>query len=221
MYHQKPHRALGISPVEMWNSSIKPEDIRVPEDPAVLDVVMGRRYQRALTHKGVEFQGLYYNSPELHELRCRKGSELAVEIRVDESDLGQIFLVSPEEKEVFAVPALRRDYATGIGLFQHRVIRSYQKRHASLEASPDGWLQAKEEIVEIIESEMRLKRKRSNKRVARWEIPSRLLVRQSGTAVRFQARLSPASVESRHRVPKGILRRTRLEGESPFGHDPG
>ena len=38
VYHQRPHRALGISPVEVWNSSIKPEDIRVPEDPAVLDV---------------------------------------------------------------------------------------------------------------------------------------------------------------------------------------
>ena len=168
VYHQKPHRALGISPVEMWHCSIKPEDIRVPEDPAVLDVIMGRRYQRALTHKGVEFQGLYYNSPELHELRCRKGSELAVEIRVDESDLGRIFVLSPEEKEVFTVPALRRDYATGIGLFQHRVIRRYRKRHASLGPSADGWLQAKEEIVEIIEAETHLKRKRSNKRVARW-----------------------------------------------------
>ena len=67
---------------------VSPEISPLPEDPAVLDVVMGRRYQRALTHKGVEFQGLYYNSPELHELRCRKGSELAVEIRVDESRLG-------------------------------------------------------------------------------------------------------------------------------------
>jgi putative transposase len=168
VYHQKPHRALGISPVEMWNSSIKPEDIRVPEDPAVLDVIMGRRYRRVLTHKGVEFEGLYYNSTDLHELRCRKGSELPVEIRVDESDLGRIFVLSPGEKDVFTVSALRSDYATGIGLFQHRVIRRYQKRHASLEPSPDGWLQAKEEIVEIIENETRLKRKRSNKRVARW-----------------------------------------------------
>src|SRR5208283_2467822 len=117
----KPHRALGISPAEMWNSSIKPEDIRVPADPAVLDVIMGRRYQRVLTHKGVEFQGLYYNSPELHEL--------PVEIRVDESDLGSIFVLSPEEKEALIVPALRRDYATDVGLFQHRVIRHYHKRH--------------------------------------------------------------------------------------------
>src|SRR5271157_5472168 len=172
----------------MWNSSSNPEDIRVPEDPAVLDVVMGRRYQRALTHKGVEFQGLYYNSPELHKLRCRKGSELSVEIRVDESDLGHIFVLSPKEKEVFTIPAVRRDYATGIGLFQHRVIRSYQKRHASLEPSPDGWLQAKEEIVEIIENETRLSGNGPTSESPVGEIPRRLAVRQSGMTVRFQAR---------------------------------
>ena len=34
--------------------------------------------------------------------------------------------------------------------------------------TPDGWLQAKEEIVEISRVKTRLKRKRSNKRVARW-----------------------------------------------------
>jgi putative transposase len=168
VYHQKPHRALGISPVEMWNSSIRPEDIRVPEDPALLDVVMGRRFARVLTHKGIEFQGLFYNSPELHELRCRNGSELQVEIRVDESDLGRIFVLSPKPREVYAVPALRSDYAAGIGLFQHRVIRQYQKRHAPLKPNADGWLQAKEEIVKIIENETHLKRKRSHQRVARW-----------------------------------------------------
>jgi putative transposase len=152
----------------MWNSSIRPEDIRVPEDPALLDVVMGRRFARVLTHKGIEFQGLFYNSPELHELRCRNGSELQVEIRVDESDLGRIFVLSPKPREVYAVPALRSDYAAGIGLFQHRVIRQYQKRHAPLKPNADGWLQAKEEIVKIIENETHLKRKRSHQRVARW-----------------------------------------------------
>src|SRR5208283_3878790 len=201
----KPHRALGISPAEMWNSSIKPEDIRVPADPAVLDVIMGRRYQRVLTHKGVEFQGLYYNSPELHELRCRKGSELPVEIRVDESDLGRIFLVSPEDKEVFTVPALRRDYATGIGLFQHRVIRRYQKRHASLESGPDGWLQAKEEIVEIIENETRLKRKRSTKRIARWGGSKSAggQTERDGSSVPSQT--LPASVDTATEYPREAL----------------
>src|SRR5208283_2797611 len=205
VYHQKPHRALGVSPVEMWKSSIKPEDIRVPEDPAVLDVVMGRRYQRALTHKGVEFQGLYYNSPDLHELRCRKGNELPVEIRVDESDLGHIFVLSPKDKEVFAVPALRRDYATGIGLFQHRVIRRYQKRHTSLEPSPDGWLQAKEEIVEIIESETRLKRKRSNKRVARWGDCKSAGGQTEWDGSSVPSKTLPVSIETGTEYPKEAL----------------
>jgi putative transposase len=146
VYHKKPHRALGIAPAQMWNSSIRPEDIRVPDDPALLDVTMGRRFARVLTHKGIEFQGLFYNSPELHEMRSREGSVLQVEIRIDESDLGQIFVFSPSKKAVFKVPALRSDYATGIGLFQHRVIRHYQKRHSGLESSPDGWLRAKQEL---------------------------------------------------------------------------
>jgi len=205
VYHQKPHRALGISPMEMWNSSIKPEDIRVPEDPAVLDVIMGRRYQRALTHKGVEFEGLYYNSPELHELRCRKGSELPVEIRVDESDLGRIFVLSPGERDVFTVPALRSDYAIGIGLFQHRVIRRYQKRHASLESGPDGWLQAKKEIVEIIENETRLKRKRSNKRVARWRDSNLAGGQTTCDGSVAPTKSLPASVEASAEYPREAL----------------
>lgn len=205
VYHQKPHRALGISPVEMWNSSIKPEDIRVPEDPAVMDVIMGRRHQRTLTHKGIEFEGLYYNSTDLHELRCRKGGELPVEIRVDESDLGRIFVLSPEEKDVFTVPALRSDYATGTCLFQHRVIRRYQKRHASMKSSPDGWLQAKEEIVEIIENETRLKRKRSNKRVARWgdSNPAGGQTTNDGSVVPTKS--LPASVETGTECPREAL----------------
>jgi len=151
---------------------------------------------------GVEFEGLYYNSPELHELRCRKGSELPVEIRVDESDLGRIFVLSPGERDVFTVPALRSDYAIGIGLFQHRVIRRYQKRHASLESSPDGWLQAKEEIVEIIENETRLKRKRSNKRVARWgdSIPAGGQTTCDGSVAPTKS--LPASVEASTEYPR-------------------
>jgi|SRR5579864_1541247 len=168
VYHQKPHRVLGISPAQMWSSSIRPEDISVPDDPAALDLTMGRRFVRILTHKGIEFQGLYYNSPELHDLRLRRGSVLEVEIRVDESDLGHIFVLSPGTGQAVEVPALNKHYASGIGLFQHRVIRRYQKRSA-LEPSTDGWLRAKQEIAEIIARETRLKPKRSRQRVARWE----------------------------------------------------
>ena len=100
------------------------------------------------------------------------------------------------------MPALRRDYATGIGLFQHKVIRHYQKRHASLEPSPDGWLQAKEEIVEIIESETRLKRKRSNKRVARWGDSKSAGGQTEWDGSSVPSQNLPASVETGTECPK-------------------
>src|SRR5690606_5710902 len=59
-YHQRNHRALGVSPSVMWNSSITPEEILVPEDPAVLNAILGRSEKRRLTHKGIGLYGLLY-----------------------------------------------------------------------------------------------------------------------------------------------------------------
>jgi putative transposase len=167
IYHQKVHRALGISPVQMWNSSIKPEDIPLPDDPTQLDVIMGRADRRVLSHKGIELDGLFYNSSDLHELRCKEGSRLEVQIRVDESDIGHIYVLSPKTSQAFKVPALRGDYARGVSQWQHRVFRN-QARHSGAESGPDDWLQAKETIARLIEDDFNLKRHRSRKRVGRY-----------------------------------------------------
>jgi putative transposase len=58
--------------------------------------VSGRIESRTLTHKGIEFEGLFYNSPELTELRRKEGANLAVEIRINESDIGSIYVLSPK-----------------------------------------------------------------------------------------------------------------------------
>jgi hypothetical protein len=67
-----------MTPAKMWTSSIKPEDIRLPDENTQLDVVMRRVESRSLTHKGIEFEGLlFYNSPELTELRRKEGASLS------------------------------------------------------------------------------------------------------------------------------------------------
>ena len=115
VYHQKPHRALGISPVEMWNSSIKPEDIRVPEDPAVLDVIMGRRYQRALTHKGVEFQGLYSTRPNC--MNCDAGKAVNCQSRFGSTKAtwGAFSFARQKRKEYFRCPPCDVTTRQGLG----------------------------------------------------------------------------------------------------------
>jgi putative transposase len=159
----------------MWTSSIKPEDIRLPDETTQLDVVMGRVESRSLTHKGIEFEGLFYNSPELAELRRREGANLTIEIRVNESDIGSIYVLSPKTSKAYTVPSLDPEYANGISLWQHKVIKNYQRQHFDRDFGVDGWLQAKNEIARLIDESLKLKRTRTHKRIARYrETPEQM-----------------------------------------------
>ncbi len=129
---------------------------------------MGRVESRSLTHKGIEFEGLFYNSPELTELRRKEGANLKVEIRVNESDIGSIYVLSPKTSKAYSVPALDPDYAGGISLWQHKVIKNYQRQHFDTDHGVDGWLQAKNEISHLIDESLKLKRTRTHKRIARY-----------------------------------------------------
>jgi putative transposase len=123
---------------------------------------------RSLSHKGIEFEGLFYNSPELIELQRKEGKKLTVEIRVNDSDSGSIYVLSPKTSKAYAVPALDRDYASGISLWQHKVIKNYQRQHFDKDDGVDGWLQAKSEIARLIDESLKLKRTRTHKRIARY-----------------------------------------------------
>jgi putative transposase len=168
VYHQQVHRSLQTTPAKMWTSSIRPEDIRLPDETTQIDVVMGRVESRSLSHKGIEFEGLFYNSPELIELQRKEGKRLTVEIRVNESDIGSIYVLSPKTSKAYAVPALDREYASGISLWQHKVIKNYQRQHFDKDDGVDGWLQAKDEISREIDACFKLKRTRTHKRIARY-----------------------------------------------------
>ena len=168
VYHQQVHRSLQATPSKRWTSSIRPEDIRLPDETTQLDVVMGRVESRSLTHKGIEFEGLFYNSPELIELRRKEGANLKVEIRINESDIGSIYVLSPKSSKAYSVSALDLDYAGGISLWQHKVIKNYQRQHSDTDHGVDGWLQAKNEISHLIDESLKLKRTRTHKRIARY-----------------------------------------------------
>jgi putative transposase len=130
---------------------------------------MGRVGVKDLTHRGIEHEGLFYNSEELTELRHREGAKLSVEIRANDSDIGHIYVLNPSTSASYSVPALRQDYAKGLSLWQHNVIKRWQARDPNLGTGPDGWLQAKEDIAQLIEQDFQLKRQKTRKRVARFK----------------------------------------------------
>jgi len=168
VYHQRPHRGLGnLSPVAVWRASITPDQILLPDDPARLDAILGRSAGRRLSHKGIELDGLFYNSPELLMLRRRLGSTLDVEVRVDDADLGRIIVLAPDTGEPITVECLDKEYAQGLSRYQHKVCKRYASREFN-RSCPETWLQAKVRIAQIIESEYGLKRRATRKKIARY-----------------------------------------------------
>lgn len=167
-YHQKPHRSLKLPPAVLWKTRISAEDIPVPDDPARLDAILGRSEQRKLTHKGIELDGLLYNSPELTRLRQKLGEKLDVEIRVDDIDIGEIVVLSPDKKRMFKVPAIAVDYAKGLTRWQHRVCKRYAAREME-KYDAGGWLNAKETISRLIREEFMHKKMKSRAKIARFQ----------------------------------------------------
>lgn len=158
-YHQKPHRSLKVPPSCAWANSISLPDIRMPDDPTILDAIVGQVEQRSLSHKGIEYDSLYYNSPELSHLRRRHGDKLDVEIRVNPEDIGQIHVISPDKKTTYVVPAINKAYAAGLSQWQHKLCKRYAARELHKFDDPTVWLEAKEKIREIFDLEGRRTKK--------------------------------------------------------------
>lgn len=156
VYHQRQHRSLGITPAEMWAKTINYDDIPLPADLDALDVIMGKEEERVLTHKGIEYEGLKYNSDELEALRRQYGFRLEVTISVDESNIGSIYVIYGDH--CIKVPALKSAYAEGISLWQHKKFKALAEK-----SNPDGWMKAKEEIRLEIRQELGIKKPKSSK----------------------------------------------------------
>lgn len=173
-YHQRPHRGLdNISPQAKWQSSISPSEIPLTDDFSRIDILLGKLFDgKKLTHKGIEINSLLYNSPDLVDLRRKFGEDLIVSIRVDEGDLGHLWVQIPETNEFIEVNALNYEYAKGLSLWQHKIIRRYAKNNLNRD-DPLHWAKALLDIREKIDDEINGKHRKTNARIARFREASK------------------------------------------------
>lgn len=217
VYHQMPHRALHQPPAVLWQSSISSEDIRVASDPAWLDAVMGKSVTRRLTHKGIELDGLFYNSSELTLLRRKHGAAFDVQVRVDSSNLGSVVVFSPEGTAMFKVPALAQKYAAGLTEWQHRVFKRYVAAKEG-EYSPDAWLRAKMEICRMVQGEFMHKKQATRTKVARFN-ESRVAAKAAATDVNVEDAASAAPPAAPSQLPTPMPRPAPQGGPPPSTND--
>lgn len=172
VYHQKPHTSLdGYSPEYQWNANVSEEDVRLPSSLKNLDAIMGKPDVRVLTHKGIEYEKLLFNSIGLVNLRRRFGDKLKVNIRVDEGNLEKIYVIAPDNSEIIEAPCLDQEYAKDLSMWQHKVCIRYAalEMKKNLGNNVNAWRHAKEEMSEIVMNEMLSGKKRTHSKSKRFQ----------------------------------------------------
>jgi putative transposase len=167
-YHQSSHRALGRPPIAVWNENVDENQIPLPVKMDEITALMGAIEKRTVTHKGVELNHLFYNSLELNDMRLRYGERFKTEVRFDGGDLGFIYVIDPHTNVPIKVPAIREDYATGLSLWQHKMIRQYAKRYIASRTDVEALAEAKQKLRELIARDFIKKKIKSRSRIGRF-----------------------------------------------------
>lgn len=176
---QMPHPTFGTSRENVWLKGISEYPPALPSSMQELRILLGSLTYRVISKSGIEFEGLYYRSPELIRLRYiyerrdkrrntgTKEREKA-KIKFDPTDLSLIYVFDPDNHNFVAIPAVSQKYTSGLSLWQHRVI----KKVASSEAKQVDIIAlaiAKQKIQDIVERDWKTSnRGRTKVSMARW-----------------------------------------------------
>lgn len=121
-----------------------------------LSVITGMSKEISVRQGGVEFMYLPYRSPELGDLVKRQRSPtFRTEMKYDPNDLGTIWVRDPSERSWISVPCLYEDYASGLSLRQHRMIRAQAKATLRGKGGYDEFLRAQTELQDMFDGSIK------------------------------------------------------------------
>lgn len=128
VYQWDEHRGIQDVPARLWNELTKQHPPRMPENVAKLNILKEMLVYRTIQErKGIEYQGLHWNSEALQMLRNDWHTE--VKVKIDPTDLSSIRVYHPTDKDrVLVVPSADPEYTADLTLDQHNLIKAF-KRH--------------------------------------------------------------------------------------------
>lgn len=170
VYHVQYHRGLGGVPLKVYERGIaKYPPAGLPRHVDDLTVLFGSTEERTVQHTGVELHGgLFYNAPALAIVRSRLNGKKTL-IRYDAENLGTIHVYDPVDQVYIPAECTELDYAEGLSLWQHNVIKRYARKRAEEEEDVISVAQAKAEIQQMVEKAWRKASKTGSKqKESRW-----------------------------------------------------
>ena len=156
VYHQRPHRTLGVSPMAAWKSLVRIDELLLPCDARSVVQVCRVPEIRRLTHKGIESDGLAWNSEDLREMRKEIAADLEVRVFFNRMNLGYVGVEHPVRRHIAEVRAINFDYANNLTLYQHETMRQFAKTNG-IEDDVPGYLLAQARIRDMVSEAMRIK----------------------------------------------------------------
>lgn len=166
IYCQKTHRSTQRTPSSLWNEGLQVVEPMLPESREQLDLILTSEDERVLSHKGIEFKGLFYNSSELSLFRYRSECK-NLKFRYDKENLGFIWVYDDYEGNFLKVVCIDPTYAEGLSLRQHLLIRSEARERGVSEQNTASLLKSRERFREKIKAKSKHKLLRERRKAAR------------------------------------------------------
>lgn len=158
-YMQNPRRGMEDIPACRWRNHFGAFTPDIPDDLDFLNTALGEHAFRTAFHYGIDIFHLRYNNQQLGEVRKRFGTGLSksvdVEVNFDRGNIAYIYVLNPGNGKYFRVDAVNyNEYAKGLSLWQHRVIRKWKLKNLRDKTDLNGLAEAKERIRQLVQQDL-------------------------------------------------------------------
>lgn len=168
IYMQTKHRSINATPHQKWLKGLERFEPLLPSSRDHFDLICAKEYKRKLSHEGILFKHLFYNSEALRTMRILYGNRAKVNIRVNTENLEKIWVHDPDSDTFIEVPCIDEDYVKNLSLFQHTMILKERRAQAIMSGEEEQNLaEAKEKLRQSIQALSKEKKIKKRSQVAR------------------------------------------------------
>lgn len=170
VYSQSIHSSLNATPVDVWQNGLAHIEPRLPADQEEFDILCCKEFERKISHTGIIFKRLFYNSESLRMLRILNGNKSKVKFRVNYDDLSSIYVYNPYDNQFISIPCTTPEYADNLTLLQHEMILKERRSQFVQLGETVSLLTAKEKVrtsIEDLSKDKRIKKKSAAARLGK------------------------------------------------------
>lgn len=141
----------GLTPRQKWHLGMRFSKPRIPRDIWGYRLVPCLHKTLKFRPEGIQFCGLIYSASLLTAMRKCYGYNAETMIRFNPGELGEIYVQDPATKAYAPIPCTNPEYAKGLSLYQHQLIRKLARTHRIRNPSIPQLLLYREELRELTE----------------------------------------------------------------------